>query len=489
MANTVDTGLLPRTYFKAPRVPFDFRALGLGMLGYLVYWGGSLLLDEIFGKVSIVGSFLKVVTSIFQGIPFIDRVVTVFTDGVFTFGQLGNVNLADYSFWHQLVGGVWIFLVWSFFGQAIHRITSLRIARDEGLSFREAFVFAAKNWMTVILAPIVIALTIAFFYGCNALAGLVISIPFVGQILGLILVPLALISSLLILLIALGGVFGLPLIGAAAAWERNGTLDAISRAFSYIFARPLQFFWNYFLIFLFVGVILLVGSWFVFVLTKSVDAGVLSDRLSILIDAPERTNSNEDYTDLDPALQTEIGNLETDTGYKAGRNAPHVQPFAKDLEAVSVGGLTHGLNAITFWVVLNLIWLGIFGYAIYWFLGATTSVYADLRADVDGTEDDEIYLEEEEEDFDALAEAATEAERATAPPTAETDKPTADAGAPAAETDKPTAETDKPTAETDKPTAETSEPAAEAPQPDGSEPAGSEAPEQASDEGEKPATD
>jgi hypothetical protein len=30
-------------------------------------------------------------------------------------------------------------------------------------------------------------------------------------------------------------------------------------------------------------------------------------------------------------------------------------------------------------------------------------VYADLRADVDGTEEDEIYLEEEDEDFEALA--------------------------------------------------------------------------------------
>ena len=46
--------------------------------------------------------------------------------------------------------------------------------------------------------------------------------------------------------------------------------------------------------------------------------------------------------------------------------------------AVAVGGVEHGLNAIVFWVILNLIWLGIFGYAIYWFLGATTSVYADL---------------------------------------------------------------------------------------------------------------
>jgi len=407
MANTVDTGLLPRTYFKAPRVPFDFRALALGMLGYLVYWGGSLLLNEVFGVANVVGSFLGAADQIFARIPYINGVIHDFLSVVF---RGGGLETAGYTFWHQLVGGVWIFAVWSFFGQAIHRITSLRIARDEGLSFGEAFAFAAKNWITVVLAPVIVALTIAFFYGCNALAGLAISIPFVGQLLGLILLPLALISSLLILLIALGGVFGLPLIGAAAAWERNGTLDAISRAFSYIFARPLQFFWNYFLIFLFVGIILLVGGWFVFVLTKSVDAGVLSDRMSILIDAPEQVNSNPDYKELDQDLQTAIQDLSADTGYRPGRPAPNVQPFAKDIQAVGVGGWSYGLSAFVFWVLINLIWIGIYGYAAYWFLGATTSVYADLRADVDGTEEDEIYLEEEEEDFDALAEAAQEAE-------------------------------------------------------------------------------
>lgn len=412
MANTVDTGLLPRTYFKAPRVPFDFRALALGMLGYLVYWGGSELLNKIFGMENIVGSFLGAASRIFEQIPYVGRVIGGFLGDVFLGGKLETTG---YTFWHQLVGGVWIFVVWSFFGQAIHRITSLRIARDEGLSFGEAFAFAAKNWITVVLAPVIVALTIAFFYGCNAVAGLAISIPFVGQLLGLILLPLALISSLLILLIAVGGVFGLPLIGAAAAWERNGTLDAISRAFSYIFARPLQFFWNYFLIFLFVGVILLVGSWFVFVLTKSVDSGLLSDRMSILIDAPVQSNGNPDYRDLDQDLQTDMQNLVAETGYTPGLDAPDVQPFARNIRAVGVGGWSYGLSAFVFWVLINLIWIGIFGYAAYWFLGATTSVYADLRADVDGTEEDEIYLEEEEEDFDALAQAAGDAESEAKP--------------------------------------------------------------------------
>lgn len=479
MADTVDTGLLPRTYFKAPRVPFDFRALALAMLGYLVYWGGSLLLNEIFEVSNLVGSFLAAACNIFEGIPFLNQVIPFLLGTVLGGGDLTNFPLADYTFWHKLVGGVWVFVVWSFFGQAICRITALRIARDEGLSFVEAFRFAARNWVTVILAPMIIAVTIAFFYGCDALAGLAISIPWAGQILALVLVPLALISSLLILLIAIGGIFGLPLIGSAAAWERNGTLDAISRAFSYVFARPLQFFWNYFLIFLFVGVILLAGSWFTYVLTKSVDSGTLSDRLSVMIDAPKQIETGDsEFVALSEDAQKDFKIYEEKTGYKPGRGAPGVQPYAKDFQTVIHAPWSHKLNAFIFWLCINLIWLGIFGYVIYWFLGATTSVYADLRADVDGTEEDEIYLEEDEEDFDALAEVAGDAE--TEPPTAtEGESPPASADTPA--TDSAPADDSGPTGDST-PTGDSSPPEDSGPaesESSGEEPA-------SDDEGEKP---
>ena len=41
------------------------------------------------------------------------------------------------------------------------------------------------------------------------------------------MIPLAVISTLIIVLIAIGGIVGMPLVAAAAAWERNGSLDAI----------------------------------------------------------------------------------------------------------------------------------------------------------------------------------------------------------------------------------------------------------------------
>ena len=389
------------------------------MLGYLVYWGGSLLLNEIFGKASVVGSFLAAANSIFREIPFIgDGDLLVHERGLRLRAAGRASSPADYTFWHQLVGGVWIFAVWSFFGQAIHRITSLRIARDEGLSFGEAFAFSAKNWITVILAPIIIALTIAFFYGCNALAGLLISIPFVGPDPRPHPRPA-----------------GADLDAAhpadrarrrlrPAADRRRRRLGAQRHASTPSAARSrtssrvrCSSSGTTSSIFLFVGVILLVGSWFVFVLTKSVDAGVV-ERPAVDPDrrAGDARTATRTSRSMDKDLQKEIGepgDRDRATG-PAGDARRTSSPSPRTSRRWPSAAVKHGLNAIIFWVILNLIWLGIFGYAIYWFLGATTSVYADLRADVDGTEEDEIYLEEEEEDFDALAEAAAEAERAKA---------------------------------------------------------------------------
>jgi hypothetical protein len=401
MAETTDTGLLPRTYFRAPRVPFDFRGLAIAIAGYLVYWSGGLLWREVF-KVDVSGAFHRAAYRIFADVPYVGFEIGRLMGRLFGTDVFGPA--AAYTFWEVLAGGAWFFLVWSFVALAVQRIAALRIARDEGLSLGEAVKFSIKNWPTMLLVPLFIAGAIAFFYLCNMLAGVVIAVPVLGGILSVILVPLAVISSLLILLIGVGGIFGLPVVGAAAAWERNGSLDAISRAFSYLFARPLQFFWNYFLIFLFLGIVLLVGNWFIFTLVKSVDAGNWNDTSSILVDAPPRSNvEGADFAGLSNEDKDLYNRLEEKTGYKASEAAPHAEPFARHFETVIQAPWTHKLTALVFWVFLNLIWFGIFGYALYWFLGASTSVYADLRADVDGTEEDEIYLEEEEEDFESLA--------------------------------------------------------------------------------------
>ena len=417
-----DTGLLPRTYFKAPRVPLDLRALFLALVGYGVYRVGVYLLNLAFAPINPVASFFSEVMETLR-LPYVagrdgelGRFVSIFvaTDG-------GGTSSAG-NFWQTLVGGAWALGVWGFFGQAIHRITSLRIARDEGLSLKSGIAFSIKNFVTIALCPVIVAVAIGIFYGCNALAGALVSIPFAGGLLAIVLLPLAMISTLLILLIAIGGAIGLPLVGAAAAWERNGSLDAISRAFSYVFARPLQFFWNYFLIFLMTAVILIAGGHFEKILTKSVDALMWSDQASLIVDTPAVIgNGNPAYANLSSENKSLADTLEEKT---KGRG---VRPFASDFQAVVHAPWKDKITVFVFWLLLAIVHFGVAAVAIWWFFGATTSVYADLRADVDGTEEDEIYLEEEDEDFEKLASApvpTTPAPGATPPAPAAPSAPT-----------------------------------------------------------------
>lgn len=398
MAEHFTPGLMPRTYFRAPRVPFDFRALALAILGYLVWWSGDLLLSKIFDQESLSGAFLGGLTHLFKDLPFIGDQIAQLVGRVFRIEAT-----ADYSFWEMLIGGAWFLGVWAFFSLGICRITALRIARDEGMSLAEALKFSWKNWPSLLWVPLIVAGAIGIFAGLNALGGLVMSIPFVGQIFSIVIIPLAAISTLAILLVALGGIVGMPLIGAAAAWECNGSLDAVSRTFSYVFARPLQYFWNFFLIFLFTGVILLIGGWFTTTLVKTVNLGVASDNLEVLTDAPTQATSDERYADYDQETRDLIDNMAADTGRTPGREAPGIEPFAGDITTMKHAKWSHKLTAFMWWILLSLCKIGFFGFAMFYLLGGSTSVYADLRADVDGTEEDEIYLEEEEQAFDELA--------------------------------------------------------------------------------------
>ena len=61
---TPDTGLLPRTYFKAPRVPLDLRALLIALVGYGVYRLGAYLLWLAFKPVDPVATFFREALSI-----------------------------------------------------------------------------------------------------------------------------------------------------------------------------------------------------------------------------------------------------------------------------------------------------------------------------------------------------------------------------------------------------------------------------------------
>jgi hypothetical protein len=125
------------------------------------------------------------------------------------------------------------------FGVAICRLLALRIARDEYCPMATAMSYAWKIKLTGLLYPLAVVLPLLLLGICNQVAGMVVSIPFIGGLFGVILYPLVVITSVVISLCLLVGVFCVGLLPAAIATERKGTYDSLGKVFNYVFARPI----------------------------------------------------------------------------------------------------------------------------------------------------------------------------------------------------------------------------------------------------------
>jgi len=129
-------------------------------------------------------------------------------------------------------------VVMSVAGGSICRIAALQFARGEKPGLGEAIRFSTRkftSFFTAPLAPIGIIIFIGFFI---FLLGLVGNIPWAGKPIMVIFMLLALIAGGLITVVLIGAVAGFNLMFPAVAYDDSDCFDAISRSFSYIFARP-----------------------------------------------------------------------------------------------------------------------------------------------------------------------------------------------------------------------------------------------------------
>lgn|GEM_PF-6848513 len=241
--------------------------------------------------------------------------------------------------------------LWSLIGVAICRVLALRICRDEYCSMGDALGYSWRVRRTGILFPLAIALPMLVLAGFNALAGLVFQIPLAGWLLSALMLPLTLLASFLLVIIAIGAFFSLGLVPAAIAVERRGTYDSIGKAFNYLLARPLVVIANALL----VGV-LLWGLFDIFV-TRGVVAQVL--QLSTTPFFP-----NDTYEAI---LKGQVDRL---AGFEW---------FCAQL---------HHLVLVIFDVVLR-------GLFVSLALGASTSLFLVLRRDIDGLDEAELAREPE----------------------------------------------------------------------------------------------
>jgi len=302
--------------------------------------------------------------------------------------------------WSQALITVLVFLgVWAVFGGALLRIAALRLTRNEALGPKPALLFGLRNAPTMLAVPLLIAAFVAVLTGLNALAGLLMSIPLVGSsLLVIVLMPLSLLSSLLLAMALVGGVLGLPLMWCGVTVERNGALEAVSRAFSYVSARPIHFFFTYLLIFVLVSAVTLLSHYFESSAKLSLQVGVVR-------------------TSLDQAISTPTP--EVDVLESATRDAERVQQRERgiaDIRNIREVAWYDKPGFVWMWVCLGFFLLGFKGYALYIFLGGTMSLYLMLRREVDGTHEEELaQIEDEEGGPAAQARWVGDSESAPAP--------------------------------------------------------------------------
>lgn len=255
---------------------------------------------------------------------------------------------------YLVLSGLWTILVWSFFGSAITRVAAVELASGERLSWSDMLSHVKVKWRAYFAAPVMALVGVLMLTVIVGLGGLILMRFGLGIVVAGVLWPLVLAAGVLMAMLLLGLMFGWPLMWATISAEGTDSFDALSRCYAYVFQRPLHYLF-YALVAAGVGFL----GWLV---VSNFAAAVVY------------------------------------LGYWAaswGAGAGQVTMIAGGGEELGVLGGFGGL-LIRFWV--ECVKLIAVGYLFSYFWTASTGIYFLLRRDVDATEMDEVFLDENEVD-------------------------------------------------------------------------------------------
>jgi hypothetical protein len=298
-------------------------------------------------------------------------------DCLFNFFTVGPSWALRYHYIFFTIFIIYFLTIWAIFGGAISRIAAVQVARDEKISFRQALSFSTAKFLSFVSAPIIPLLIVLAVGVLITVGALIFNIPFAGPIIGGALFFLALAAGFVMTLVLIGLIGGFNLMYPTIAVEGSDSFDAISRSFSYLYARPwrLAFYTlvaavygtvTYIFVRYFLKLILSLTHYFV-------GMGIFRDA----------DNTKPLWTTIwpDPLL------------------APRLS-FTPDYLTLA-GGQDIGAFLVWMWVCLCIAMLGAF--AISFYFSANTIIYMLMRHEVDATELDDVYLEQSEEDFGDLS--------------------------------------------------------------------------------------
>ncbi|MHC4443610.1 MAG: hypothetical protein ACYTF1_13510 [Planctomycetota bacterium] len=290
--------------------------------------------------------------------------------------------------------------IWAMIGGAICRIAALHFARDERISYKEALAFAARKFIAFFTAPLLPIALIIFIGVFLIIGGLVGAIPYIGEIFAGAAMGLALLGGFVMALVAIGLLAGGNLLWPTIAVEGSDSFDAMSRSYSYIYTKPWRTGFYAIIAIVYGAICYMFVRFFIFVMLKATRFFV-----GIGLEGTDRPGTGI----LDNSKLDVIWPLPTFGNFRAP--AP---PFGAEQWD------TAGTFLIGIWL---LIVVGLMvAFLISFFYSGSTIIYYLLRREVDATDIEDVYLQEdlEEEDQEAKLDEAIPTETETPPEEPET---------------------------------------------------------------------
>ena len=288
-----------------------------------------------------------------------DTVQPVFMQFVRPWTRLIGTRLPVTQVAYYAFGALWMLLVWGFFGGAITRIAAVKLGREERISLGEAVRFSFRKLGSYVASPLFPLVVVAMLSVPIFLLGLLMRTDW-GVLTAGILWIFVLLAGLVITWLLLGLLFGWPLMWAAVSSERSGdAFEAFSRSYSYTYQRPLHY--------LFYAVLATVYGGFCWLVVYYFSEAVIS------------------FCDWPAAL-----------GAGTGRWEEVLQ--LRDNPSLGSGVTTVAAYLLALCVALVRSVATGFGYSLFWCLA--TAIYLLLRYDVDQTEFDEVFVENEDRRYE-----------------------------------------------------------------------------------------
>jgi hypothetical protein len=259
-----------------------------------------------------------------------------------------SASLADVGAAAARVG--WFVLVWSIFGTAIARRVALKLVGEDAPGIVGAIWFGTRKWVAAFNSVLFVLLGIAALSIPGCLLGLLMRTDWGLACAGAVW-PLVLLGAVVLAILAIGVAAGWPLMVACVGVERGDSFQAISTAFSYLYQRPLHY-----------------AFYAVVALAVAVPATVIAAM----------------FADATATLAMWAASF--------GMGHERTAAVLGELTAPGGDGGPWGVAAIRFWCRGLETLLASFGWGYGWAIA--TAAYLLLRQSVDGTELDEVVLDE-----------------------------------------------------------------------------------------------